>query len=333
MKFKELSKVRHGGAMQMKNKSVYDNILDFSASLNPYPPAIEWDPSSVSISEYPDDSYYELKESIAGNFKCKPGEICVGNGSIEIIRSYFHTVLNAGDRVVTDEHTFGEYSLSVTLAGGDCADRKSTDYSVRVICNPNNPTGSIIKKDEMLETAGEEYESGHQLFLDEAFMDLADTNESLVGYSRPGVFISRSITKSFSVPGIRFGFGVGSPDLIEQIEIVRTPWTVNSYAAAYCLEAMKHYDELERSKKMIMSEKKWLYDKFEELGIEYLPSYANYILLKSPVPASDFTSALLSHGIYVRDCTSFNLPYHIRVAVRKRDENKLLVEAMESCLH
>ena len=83
LKFGNLSKVRHGGALQIKNTTGCDNILDFSASLNPYPPQVEWDPSSISISEYPDDSYYELKESIADSLKCSPGEICVGNGSID----------------------------------------------------------------------------------------------------------------------------------------------------------------------------------------------------------------------------------------------------------
>jgi threonine-phosphate decarboxylase len=318
--------------MQIKNKSPSQRILDFSASLNPYPPGMDWDPSSVSIAEYPDDSYYELKESIACNFRCDPEEICVGNGSIEIIRAYFYAVLNPGERVALDEHTFGEYQLSVTLAGGSCVDLSSHDYSARVICNPNNPTGSLIRKSEMLEIAGEEYEKGRLLFIDEAFMDLSDTNETLIGYRKPGTFISRSITKSFAVPGIRFGFGVGEPELIEKIEIVRTPWTVNSFAEAYCIEAMKHYGELEDSRIKIISEKKWLYNKFEDLGLEFLPSGTNYILLKCPVSASEFTASLLNHNVFVRDCTSFGLPDCIRIAVRKRDENRMLVEAIESCL-
>jgi threonine-phosphate decarboxylase len=318
--------------MQVKTKAGSGNLIDFSASLNPYPPETGWDPSSVSILEYPDDSYYDLKESIAENFGCRPEEICVGNGSIEVIRSFFHAVLDDGDRVAVDRHTFGEYQLSVALAGGSCVDEKSGDYSVRVICNPNNPTGSLIKKDEMKNIAGEEYDRGRLLFLDEAFMDLSDTNETLIGCNMPGVFISRSITKSFSVPGIRFGFGIGEPELIEKIEIVRTPWTVNSYAAAYCMEAMKHYNELEHSIELIENEKKWLYNRIKDLGLEFLHSHTNFILLKCPVPASEFTATLLDHDIFVRDCTSFGLPYHIRIAVRKRDDNLLLMEAIESCL-
>ena len=318
--------------MQINNRKSSEEILDFSASLNPYPPKNDWDPLSVSISEYPDDSFYELKRSIAVNFRCDPEEICVGNGSIEVIRSYFHAVLNSGEKVAVDKHTFGEYNLSVILAGGSCVDLNSPDYSARVICNPNNPTGFLIHKGEMLEIAREEYENGRLLFLDEAFMDLSDTNETLIGCRQPGTFISRSITKSFAVPGIRFGFGIGEPDLIEKIEIVRTPWTVNSFAVAYCIEAMKHYGELEYSRKMIMTEKEWLYNRFEDLGLEYLPSSTNFVLLKCPVPASEFTNSLLDYNIFVRDCTSFGLPYHIRIAVRKKDENMQLMEAVESCL-
>lgn len=332
LKSGNLSKVQHGGAMQVKSKTESGSLLDFSASLNPFPPEIGWDPSSVSISEYPDDSYYDLKESIAANFGCRPGEICVGNGSIEVIRSFFHAVLDDGDRVAVDKHTFGEYQLSVALAGGSCVDGKFGDYNVRVICNPNNPTGSLIKKDEMKRIAEKEYDDDRLLFLDEAFMDLSDNDETLIGCTMPGVFISRSITKSFSVPGIRFGFGIGEPELIEKIEIVRNPWTVNSYAAAYCIEAMKHCSELERSRELIEYEKKWLYSRFKDLGLKFLPSHTNFILLKCPARASEFTAALLEHDIFVRDCTSFDLPYHIRIAIRKREENIQLMEAIESCL-
>ncbi len=319
--------------MQVKNKTGRDNLLDFSASLNPYPPVTGWDPSEVSLCEYPDDSYIELKESIADVFKCRPEEICVGNGSIEVIRSYFKTVLDEGDRVLIDKHTFGEYGLSVSLADGKCTINPAERYNVRVICNPNNPTGSLLKKDRILDYAFEEKKKGNLLFIDEAFMDLCDMDETLIGAGIPEIFVSRSITKSFSVPGLRFGFGFGDPDLIEKIEIVRTPWTINSYASSFCLYAMKHYGELEESKKRIRVEKEWLYERLCELGLEFGYSYANYILVRCPYPASVFTDAMLNHGIYVRDCTSFRLPDHIRIAVRTRDENKILMEAMESCLH
>lgn len=332
MKFGELSKVQHGGAMQIKKRGCNNNILDFSASLNPYPPEIEWDPSSISISEYPDDSYTEIKESIASYFKCRPEQICVGNGSIEVIRAYFQAVLSPHENVFVDRHTFGEYGLSINLAGGELT-KSLSDYRVRVICNPNNPTGSIMKKDEILAIADENYNKKRLLFIDEAFMDLSDSDETLIGADKPGIFISRSLTKSFSVPGIRFGFGIGEPELIEEIEIVRTPWTVNSYAASFCIEAVKQYDKLEESRKKIRAEKHWLYRKFQDLGIEYNPSYTNYILLKCLQPASELTDALLKYGIFVRDCTSFGLPGCIRIAVRKHEENELLLEAMESCLH
>lgn len=332
MNLGDLSKVRHGGAMQLKKLEAKDGLLDLSASLNPFSPEIDWNPASVSISEYPDDSYMELKESISKNFGCSPEEICIGNGSIEVIRSYFHAILEPGDAVLTEPHTFGEYDLSVRLAGGLCTGDPSSDYRVRVICNPNNPTGSIITREEMTAIADEECPKGRGLFIDEAFMDIADTDETLIDTRREGIFISRSITKSFGVPGIRFGFGIGDPDLVEGLEIARLPWTVNSYAAAYCILAMEHYGELELSRKKLLAEKEWLYGRYEELGVEYCRSSANFILLKCPVPASEFTSLLLKHDIFVRDCTSFGLPRHIRVAVRTREENRKFTEALELCL-
>lgn len=333
MKFGDLNKVRHGGARQIKFENCTESVIDFSASLNPFPPEIGWNSSNVSISEYPDDSYPELKEAISKNFRCRPDEVCVGNGSIEIIRSFFQAVLERGDAVLTDPHTFGEYDLSIRLAGGFSTVDAGQKYAFRVICNPNNPTGSLISRKEMLEIVDIEKSSGRRIFIDEAFMDLADTNESLIDSRSEGTFISRSITKSFAVPGIRFGFGIGDPDLIERIEIARTPWGVNSYACYYFLLAMKNYDKLEKSRKLIRYERDRICDTFNSLGIRYFPPHANFILIKTPVSASDLTSDLLSHGIFVRDCTSFGLSDCIRIAVRNTEENNLFLEALKSCLH
>ncbi|WP_317137539.1 pyridoxal phosphate-dependent aminotransferase [Methanochimaera problematica] len=331
MKSVFLSKVEHGGASQLCYAKHCKDVLDFSASLNPYPPDISWIPDMKLLLEYPDDSYYNLKKAIANTFGCPPEAVCVGNGSIEVIRTYFYATIEKNDFVRIDPHTFGEYSLSVQLAGGRCTVLDDVDSRVRIICNPNNPTGSILSSSELIEIARSLEESGKLLFIDEAFIDLADERQSMINKGISNVFVSRSLTKSFAVPGLRIGFGVGNPELIEKMEVIRPPWSVNAFAEDFAIKALENLDLLEKSCELIKKEKIWLYEQFERIGINYVPSAANYILLNIGADASLFSKKMLDKNIFVRDCTSFGLPRSIRVAVRTREENLILVEALEKC--
>jgi len=165
-----------------------------------------------------------------------------------------------------------------------------------------------------------------------AFIELSDPRQSLADVSHENLFVLRSLTKSFAVPGIRFGYGFGTPELVERVETVRLPWTVNAFAEAFTIEAFRHYEDLERSRERIARERSWLSDRLENLGLAYEPPSANYILIEVPMVAEVLVERLFSRGILVRDCRSFGLPRHIRVAVRTREENQQLIEALGACL-
>ncbi|WFN37814.1 histidinol-phosphate aminotransferase family protein [Methanomicrobium antiquum] len=324
-------KVSHGGASQLRLDKDKNSIMDFSANLNPFPPVFDWKPNPALISAYPDDSYHELKTKVARRFGCHEDEICVGNGSIEVIRSFFYATVKKGDYVKTDLHTFGEYALSIKLAGGIHTTTEDKAIRIRVVCNPNNPTGYVYPKDELLKMADACNEKDSFLFVDEAFNDLSDKAETLIGEGISNVFVSRSLTKSFSVPGLRIGFGFGSPEIIEKIEVIRPPWTLNGFAEDFASKAIEIYDELEKSRNLINIEREWLYKKLDEIGIEYLPSGANFILLNINRDSKDFIKEMLKEGIFIRDCASFGLLQSVRVAVRTRRENICLVEALQKC--
>jgi threonine-phosphate decarboxylase len=146
------------------------------------------------------------------------------------------------------------------------------------------------------------------------------------------LFVLHSLTKSFSVPGIRFGFGFGDPELIEKIETARSPWSVNSFAESYAMEALQHVDELAASREAIGIERDRLAAGITELGLSCCPSVVNYLLVRCNSPATPLYDRLAARDILVRDCTSFGLPDCIRVAVRTRDENRFLIEALSACL-
>lgn len=277
------NKAVHGGRVRELRQNFRRDFLDVSASMNPFVPEFPVDFSCADLSTYPDDRYTELKEIIGRIFSRDPDEICVGNGSAELIRVYSHVVVVVGDAARVDPPTFSEYSLSAELAGGrvhagdTLCDRIP---AVRFICNPNNPTGTLLPRGEMLSHLHQCESAGTQLFVDEAFMDLSEPEDSITDVRSENLFVLRSLTKSFGVPGIRFGFGFGSPALINSIETARTPWAVNAFAEYYAKLVFDHYHELRESAQKIAAEREWYYARLMELGLSYLPSSVNYLLIR-----------------------------------------------------
>jgi threonine-phosphate decarboxylase len=326
---KRFGKAEHGGRVKHCSERSGREYLDFSANLNPFPPAFSWDPAGAPLDCYPDDGYHLLKERIGDRFGRLPEEIAVGNGSIELIRTFCLAALGAGDCYDIEDPTFCEYALSAEMAGA-CRTLPGEIPVVRFLCNPNNPTGRLLCREDVASTIPEESDS--ILFVDEAFIELSDPGQSLADVRDNQLFVVRSLTKSFAVPGIRFGYGFGNPELIATMEAVRPPWSVNAFAERFAIEAFRHYDLLEASRKQIANERLFLEHGLTELSLPFFPSSANFILVQLPIEAVTITRALEHRDILVRDCNSFGLPLSIRIAVRSRDENMSLLEALAECL-
>ena len=321
----------HGGTGKRQREKTGKNVLDFSASINPFPPVFLWDIDLSILEQYPDDRYYELKEKIGRIFCRAPSEICVGNGSIELIRVFCLITLSGNKKFFTESHTFGEYALSARLAGAHRT-KNPLESDVAFLCNPNNPSGTLRTKLEMTSYLEEIKSCRGMLFCDEAFIELSDPAQSVVGVHDPALFVLHSLTKSFSVPGIRFGYGFGDADLIEKIEITRPPWSVNAFAEAYALLAFQHWDELEKSRADIAIERAILAEGINALGLNCCPSSANFLLIECGRNVTPLCNCLTNRDILVRNCTSFGLPTCVRVAVRTRDENRIFLEALSACI-
>ena len=324
--------VIHGGTGKRKRENTGKNLQDFSASLNPLPPEFAWSCTPADLASYPDNEYLRLKECIARVFHRDTDEICVGNGSIELIRVFCSVVLSVRKTYYAGVPTFGEYDLSSRLAGAAPATGVDT-ADVTFACNPNNPTGELYTRSDMLARARRAAMHHGILFADEAFIELADPAQSVVQDAGESLFVLRSLTKSFAVPGIRFGYGFGDPDLVARIETARPPWSINAYAEAFALAAFAHLDKLEKSREYIKKEREFLQKKLQGLGLRCHPSHVNYILVDCARDAGQLCAALDHRGILVRDCSSFGLPRSIRVAVRTHEENAQLVEALAACVH
>ena len=318
----------HGGLARTEQHE--EGWLDFSANLNPFAPHVPWTPSPDCLEHYPDDRYPALKEAIARAFGRREDEIAVGNGSVEVIRSFCQAALAPGNRVLIDRATFGDYRVAAALAGARATDDPD-EAAVRFLCNPNNPTGALLRRETVAGMLDGLPKEG-RLFVDEAFIELADPGASMIDSGDDRVFVLRSMTKAFAVPGIRIGFGFGDPDLIDRCERCRAPWSVNAFAETFALAALREYPALEASREQIRLERSLLKDGLAALGFDAMPAAANFICAESPAPVPALTSALAARRIRIRDCASFGMPGHIRVAVRTRDENRQLLEGLEACL-
>ncbi len=336
-------------------------IIDFSASINPL-----GIPKSVMagikdemrfLNNYPDPDAKQFTLALARNFAVNPESIMCGNGSTELIylvvralnpkrilvpaptfseyeraagdgRDVIHFKLNAKDDFAVNPDAF----ITAMAGGGNSASYKmalTTSVDMAFLCNPNNPTGGIVRKSDMLRIAEAARDLKCHLVIDEAFIDFTP-DESLINEveENPYIIVLRSLTKFYALSGLRVGYGVFPLPLIDTMRKHKEPWTVNTLAQVAGIESLKDEAYKADTFKIIRSEKKTLEDGFKLLKIRYSPSAANFYLVQLD-KAQDVMNALYEKGILIRDCSNFrNLGgAYARIAVKSnRDNMRLLKE-------
>ncbi len=357
--YTHLKPCEHGGRVA-ELTSTNQAWLDFSASVNPFPyPDIESiiHCSAGTISAYPDNTYARFRAAAAVYLGVPPATIVPGNGSMELIRLVTSSTLNKGDVAIVPAPTFDEYEFACRLAGARIVvvpawETQSLhaaivravathDAKMVFLGNPNSPTGELMQREEVLDIIATCSEHGTLLFVDEAFIELSDPKLSVVGIDSESesVFVLRSLTKSFAVPGLRVGFGIAGPTFAAALECIRPPWNLNSIAAETATHLLENcHAYLRSSRACIAEERERLQAKLAAMpGLEPRDSDANFLMVNvagTSLTSAEFTQRMLQHGILVRDCSSFKLAGtdYIRIAVRARAENDRLLDAMCSVL-
>ncbi len=351
----------HGGRIRATATSLdldQEELLDFSANINPlgHPPLeelilreMEW------VGHYPDNDYIEFRRACAKFVGADPKNIVPGNGSSELMRLFAEALIEEGDKVVITSPTFGEYETQSRLFGAEIVhvqrgvrtpkdpadfldDLLLEEAKAVFICNPNNPTGVLLPRSAIADLARRCERAETFLFVDEAFIELSDPDQTVADMAPEMelLFVIRSLTKSFGVPGIRLGFGVAGDHLADVMNRTRLPWSISSLAAAAGAHLLAQEDHLEKSRQVIREEIRWLSDELVRLGLDPVKSSVNFILVgvaSAGVRSSDLVERMKSERVLVRDCRSFGLGEdYVRVAVRKREENRRLVLALETVL-
>ncbi|MEE8414522.1 MAG: histidinol-phosphate transaminase [Dehalococcoidales bacterium] len=342
----------HGGLNQAELKAMGLNpeeIIDFSVCSNPFmpPPELSEILDAIVISRHPDSEATEFRECLASKLAVPAANILAGNGAMELIRLITLAYFRAGDSALILEPTFGEYRVACQIAGTTVIGQwgkeeenfahridETTDLIKRnrprgvFICNPNNPTGRYLSRQEIEAVLDACQET--LLVLDEAYLSFVDESwSSLDLIERDNLIIVRSMTKDYALAGLRLGYAIAHPEIINTLRRVQPPWSVNGLAQKAGIIALKDTVCFESSKRELKRAERFLRDEFCRLCFIPVPSETNFFLVKTG-KAKDFRAALLREGIMVRDCASFGLPDYVRIAIRSIPECQKLIAAIEA---
>jgi len=347
----------HGGNIFAVARSLGippERIVDFSASINPLgmAPGVR-DALGNCIDRllhYPDKGAAELKASLASYHGVDAAQLTVANGSTELI----HLIprVFGGSRALIVAPAFAEYACALersgwqidyfTLDSGNgfalslpaLQEKLAEGFDMLFICNPGNPTGALIPKDEIAEVLELCRGNGVFLVLDEAFIDFCEeeSTKDLIGKFERAVLL-RSMTKFFAIPGLRLGYAIGAPGTIDAIASLQDPWSVNTAAQVAGIVSLGDAEYCERTRSYVAMERDFLCGGLGRLpSLSVFPSRANYLLaeIRSGSSAGKLRTRLMESGILIRDCGNFQGldGRFFRVAVRLREENSRLLDLL-----
>ena len=355
----------HGGVKPSQLRALGlrpEDVLDFSASVSPIgPPDGVWDAlRQVDLGAYPDPLCLELRESLSQNlhpFQGKPvpvERILVGNGSTEIIhllaRAYLSGLGSDGESSVFQlTPTYSEYTGACRQAGATVSSFEATPGlmfrwdtvkaaqrivqerpSLVFVCNPNNPTGVYLSRQDVEPLAEAAGACGGLLVIDEAYLSFVSGPwDSMSLPALDNVVLLRSMTKDYALTGLRLGYAIAPEDVIANLEAFQPDWSVNSLAQAAGLAALADTCYLPRARQAVDQAKAFLSDRLDRLSLTVHPSEANFLLV-NVADANVWHDKLMRLGLFVRDCTSFGLPEYIRIGIRSIADCQRLIEGMET---
>lgn len=292
------------------------------------------------LNLYPDDNYTQLKEAIVNYIGCKIENISVGNGSSELLDLCVKTFVDTNELILSLDPTFSMYSIyakivnSRYIGAGEGNDFiinvddviksiKENNPKLTIICNPNNPTGTIIKRDDVLRIVKS---TDNVVIVDEAYMEFS--NESVVDEieNYDNLIVVKTMSKAFSMAGIRTGYLIANEELVKTIEKVRPPYNLNSISALLATKALKQKDKMLSYVENLKVEREKIYEKLLDMGVKAYKSGANFVFFSSPI--DNLAEKLIDNDVLIRKFGG-KLDNYYRVTVGSPKENEAFLNAMK----
>ncbi len=298
--------------------------------------------SSSSLNRYPDGSGYYIKRALSEKLSVSEEEIILGNGSNELIDIAIRTFIQPADEAVMAHPSFVVYPMSVQAVGGKpvliplknyihdldaMADAVTPKTKMFFIANPNNPTGTINRREEF-DRLMKRLPDGVLVVADEAYYEYVTDHEyaDSMKHFRSGrdILILRTFSKMYGLAGLRIGYGIARKDIIVEMNKLRPPFNTNSVAQNAALWALKDEEHLKSTMQVNEQGKSFLYKELDSLGLEYVPTEANFIYITGQ-NSGILYNKLLRQGVIVRPVG----PEEIRVTIGLPEENKRFIEALK----
>lgn len=328
-----------------------DQIIKLASNENPLGPSPEAVRAMRDMLErahfYPDGGGFYLREAIAEKHGLKMENVILGNGSNEIIEFIGHAFLRSGDEVIAAKHAFVVYTLMASLFGAKTVEVDDPHFTHDLpamaaaitprtrqlfVANPNNPTGTIVTQaeiDAFMKTVPEHV----TVIFDEAYYEFLDHPPDTLKYVREGrnVVVLRTFSKIQGLANLRIGYGLASKEMIDILQKTRQPFNVNGLAQAGALAGLRDVVHMQRTKQVNDEGRAFLQAEFAAMALEFVPSFANFVLVKVGDGKAVFDS-LLKRGLIVRPMGGYKLPEWLRISVGTMDQNRAFIAALREIL-
>jgi histidinol-phosphate aminotransferase len=330
-----------------------DSIIKLASNENPLGPSrlalAAMKQAIRQVNLYPDGSAFYVRQKLAEKLGVTPGNLILGNGSNEIIELLGHAILNAESEVIVSQYCFAVYPIVTALFGAKLVTVPAKDYGhdldamlamitsntrIVFVANPNNPTGTSVAPARLAEFI-KAVPPSVLIALDEAYIEFLREPLDLLPEIRTGtrqnLILMRTFSKIYGLAGLRIGYGIAHPELIAELEKIRQPFNVNLVAQAGALAALNDTAHAEKTRRNNFRGLKLLARSFRKLKLEFVPSSANFILVRVGDGQRVFTE-LQKLGVITRPMGGYQLPEWIRISVGTSKENKRCLDGLKAVL-
>lgn len=316
--------------------------------LGPSPDAVAAGQEAVAaMHTYPDGAYVALRAALGAKWDVPPQSIIIGNGSDAIIKMIGEAYLQPGDEIVCADPSFSQYKFAADLAGArtvkvplDDEWRHDLDAMAEAIgprtkavfvCNPNNPTGTVVTRDKFARFL-ERVPPTVLVVVDEAYGEYTtDDNasgRSFIEAPKAHVLVLRTFSKIYGLAGLRVGYGIARPEIIDVLRRVQEPFQLNAAAQAAALAALQDEEHVQVSRRANEEGKQYFYRRLDQLGMSYVPSEANFVFLNTAYDSREVVAQLLERGVIVRGGDAFGQSTWLRITIGTEAENERLFAAL-----
>ena len=330
------------------------SIIKVASNENPFGPSplaqAALQKAIAGVNLYPDGNAFYLKQKLADKLGVEPANLVLGNGSNEIIEFVAHALLGPGTNVVVSQYCFAIYPIVAKMSGADVVAVPAKNYGhdlsamsrainaqtrIVFVANPNNPTGTLAPREELIKFVNE-VPDDVLLVMDEAYIEFLEEPVDLIPLIRLGarknLILMRTFSKIYGLAGLRIGYGIADMAIVSALEKIRQPFNANLLAQTAALAALDDEEHVRKTRMNNFAGVDFFEKAFRDLKLEYVPSFANFILVRVGDGQRVFND-MQKLGVITRPMGGYQLPEWLRISIGTRAENDRALEALKKSLN